>query len=81
MAGNTAAGNIEGFVYVSMNAIYQTALSFVSQNVGAGQQKRIPQKFSIYCMGNCILLSDLRLVRWHIVAEAPCLASIRPIRK
>ena len=49
MAGNTAAGNIEGFVYVSMNAIYQTALSFVSQNVGAGQQKRIP-KISIYCM-------------------------------
>lgn len=32
-----------------MNAIYQTALSFVSQNVGAGQQKRIP-KISIYCM-------------------------------
>lgn len=49
MAGNTAASNIEGFVYVSMNAIYQTALSFVSQNVGAGQQKRIP-KISIYCM-------------------------------
>ena len=47
MAGNTAASNIEG--YVSMNAIYQTALSFVSQNVGAGQQKRIP-KISIYCM-------------------------------
>lgn len=50
MAGNTAAGNIEGFVYVSMNAIYQTALSFVSQNVGAGQQKRIP-KIALYCMG------------------------------
>ena len=49
MAGNTAASNIEGFVYVSMNAIYHTALSFVSQNVGAGQQKRIP-KISIYCM-------------------------------
>ena len=32
MAGNTAAGNIEGFVYTSMNAVYQTALSFTSQN-------------------------------------------------
>lgn len=50
MAGNTAAGNIEGFVYTSMNAIYQTALSFVSQNVGAGQQKRIP-KIALSCMG------------------------------
>ena len=43
MAGNTAASNIEGFVYVSMNAIYQTALSFTSQNLGAGQYKRIDQ--------------------------------------
>ncbi len=41
MAGNSAAGNIEGFVYVSMNAMYQTALSFVSQNFGAKKFKRI----------------------------------------
>lgn len=43
MAGNTAAANIEGFVYTSMNAIHQTALSFTSQNLGAGQYKRIDQ--------------------------------------
>ena len=36
MAGNTAAGNLEGFVYTSMNAVYQTNLSFTSQNMGAG---------------------------------------------
>lgn len=41
MAGNTAANNIEGFVYVSMNAIHQTALSFTSQNYGAKQYHRI----------------------------------------
>ncbi len=41
MAGNTSASNIEGFVYTGMNAIYQTALSFTSQNLGAGQYKRI----------------------------------------
>lgn len=41
MAGNTAASNIEGFVYTAMNAIYQTSLSFTSQNFGAGQYKRI----------------------------------------
>ena len=28
MAGNTAAGNIEGFVYTAMNALHQTAISF-----------------------------------------------------
>lgn len=43
MAGNTAAGNIEGFVYTSMNAVYQTSLSFTSQNMGAGNYKRIDQ--------------------------------------
>ncbi|MDD7761659.1 MAG: MATE family efflux transporter [Firmicutes bacterium] len=41
MAGNTAAGNIEGFVYMGMNAIYQAALSFTSQNMGAKQYHRI----------------------------------------
>lgn len=41
MAGNTAANNIEGFVYVSMNVIHQTALSFTSQNYGAKQYHRI----------------------------------------
>ncbi len=43
MAGNTAAGNIEGFVYTSMNAIYQTSLNFTSQNFGAGKYKRITE--------------------------------------
>lgn len=41
MAGNTAAQNIEGFIYMAMNACHQTALSFTSQNFGAGNYKRI----------------------------------------
>ena len=41
MAGNTAASNIEGFVYVSMNSLHQTCISFTSQNFGAGKFKRI----------------------------------------
>lgn len=41
MAGNTTAANIEGFIYVAMNAFYQTALSFTSQNVGAKKYDRI----------------------------------------
>ncbi len=39
--GNTAAGNIEGFIYVAMNAFYQAAMTFVGQNVGAGNIARI----------------------------------------
>lgn len=41
MAGNTAASNIEGFVYTGMNSIYQTTLSFTGQNLGARQYHRI----------------------------------------
>ena len=42
VAGSTAAANIENFVYTAMNAIYQAALNFTSQNVGAGNKERIP---------------------------------------
>ncbi len=50
MAGNTAAANIEGFVYTSMNAVYQTALSFSSQNYGAKNFSRMT-KIQWYCQG------------------------------
>lgn len=50
MAGNTAASNIEGFVYNSMNAIYQTSLSFTSQNYGAKKYNRI-DKVLLECLG------------------------------
>ncbi len=41
MAGNTAGSNIEGFVYTSMNAFYQSAISFCGQNYGAKEYKRV----------------------------------------
>lgn len=52
MAGNTAASNIEGFVYTSMNAVYQASINFTSQNVGAHNTKRITP----------VLLSSLMIV-------------------
>ncbi len=50
MAGNTAAANIEGFVYTGMNSVYQTALSFGSQNFGAKNYKRMA-RIQVYCLG------------------------------
>lgn len=41
VAGNSAASNIEGFVYVAMNAFYQATISFTSQNVGARRYERV----------------------------------------
>ena len=51
MAGNTAAGNLEGFVYTSMNSVYQTNLSFTSQNMGAGDRQRMKK-----ILGICLIL-------------------------
>lgn len=41
MAASAAAATIEGFVWVSMNAFSQGALTFTSQNIGAGKYSRI----------------------------------------
>lgn len=43
VAGNTAAANIDGFIYTAMNAVYHAALTFVGQNVGAKKYDRIPR--------------------------------------
>lgn len=55
MAGNTAASNIEGFIFVSMNAVTQTTLSFTSQNYGAQKFKRIDQIF-VRCLAMVTLI-------------------------
>ena len=49
MAGNTAASNLEGFIYVAMNSFHHTCLSFTSQNYGARNFKRI-KKVCITCL-------------------------------
>ena len=50
MAGNTAAQNIEGFIYNAMVAVYQANLSFTSQNFGAGKFSWITRIMFI-CIG------------------------------
>ncbi len=50
MSGNGAAQNIEGFVYISMNSVSQTALNFAGQNHGAGKYDRL-RKIMQVCIG------------------------------
>lgn len=59
MSGNAAASNIEGFVYTSMNAFYQTAVNFVGQNVGARQYKRVA-KIMWLCLA-CVTVLGISL--------------------
>ena len=52
MAGYTAANNLLGFLYVSVNAVTQACMSFTSQNYGAGRKKRMDR-----VLLECMLLS------------------------
>lgn len=45
IAGNSAAQNIEGFVYTAMNGFAQGTLTFASQNVGAQKYSRVKKLF------------------------------------
>lgn len=49
MSGNAAAQNIEGFVYISMNSVSQSALNYAGQNHGAGRFDRI-RKIMLACL-------------------------------
>lgn len=54
VAGNSAGANIEGFVYVAMNAFHQAAISFTSQNVGAAKYERVNK--IVYTAELCVLV-------------------------
>ena len=47
MAANSAAGNLDGFIYVALNSVYLAALSFTSQNYGAKRIDRIKRLFYV----------------------------------
>ena len=49
MASYTAANNILGFLYVSINSVTQACMSFTSQNFGVGKYKRM-DRVLIDCM-------------------------------
>ncbi len=55
MAGNAAAGNLEGFVYIAMNCVHQSAITFAGQNRGAGEYKRI-RKNTFISLGLVIVI-------------------------
>ena len=50
VAGNSAASNLEGFIYTGMNAFAQAAVTFTSQNVGARRYDNLDR-----VMRNCLL--------------------------
>jgi len=52
MAGNTAASNVDGFIYIACNAPYHAAVAFTGQNYGAKKFARI----RTVCFDCCIIV-------------------------
>ena len=57
MAGYTAANNILGFLYASVNAVTQACMSFTSQNYGVGKWKRMDR-----VLIDCLILSFIAMM-------------------
>ncbi len=83
VASYSAAGNLEGFVYVAMNSVYQTAMTFTGQNVGAKKYQNL-KRIALLCiaaativgllMGCVILLFSEFFVGLHAPNNAVVLA-------
>ena len=56
MAGYTAANNILGFLYVSVNSVTQACMSFTSQNYAVRKVKRM-DKILLECLGLTVAVS------------------------
>ncbi len=89
VAGSTASSNLEGFVYTSMNAIYQTALSFTSQNMGVNNQRRIGEilRKSVVLvtmvgliLGNLLVLFAPHLLKMYSTDQAVIASAIQRMK-
>ncbi len=57
VAGNGAASNVDGLIYIAQNSFYHAALTFTGQNLGGRQIKRIRQS----CRDCMLLVSTIGL--------------------
>lgn len=71
VAGNTSSANLEGFVYVAMNAIHQAALTFASQNMGAKKPERVRRSLWV-CLGT-VTAFGLGMGLMFLLAQNPLL--------
>lgn len=72
VSGNSASANLEGFVYTAMNAVYQGAITFTSQNIGAKKPQRVHRImyscFGITTMIGLFMAGIVLLFRYPLLA-------------
>ena len=59
VSGNAAAGNLEGFMYATVNSFHQTTVNYVGQNVGARQYRRANN--TVWICQSCVLVVGLAM--------------------
>ena len=64
VAGNSAAANIEGFVYIGMMAFTQATITFTSQNIGARNYKAIKKILSLTLVLTTVSAFALGFLVW-----------------
>lgn len=78
VSGNSAAANIEGFVYVAMNAFHQAAISFTGQNAGAAKYERVSR--ILYTAQACVFVVGAVLGNAVVLFGYPLLHIYTPSR-
>ena len=87
VAGNTTAANLEGYIYVAMNSIYQGAITFTGQNVGARRYERISRVaraslMTVFAIGAAMggLLMLFKVPLFHIYTDDSAVVAAAGIR-
>jgi putative MATE family efflux protein len=65
VAGNSAAQNIEGFVYVGMGAFSQAGITFTSQNAGAGEKKHVKKLLRVLTILMIVVSWAVGALAWY----------------
>ncbi|MBQ8718640.1 MAG: MATE family efflux transporter [Clostridia bacterium] len=63
VTGNAATANLEGFIYTAQNSVYQAAITFTSQNIGAKKPKRVKRiMLCCYALGAVIAFTVAMII-------------------
>jgi len=76
MAGNTAASNVDSFIYTAQNSVYHAALAFAGQNLGAHRLDRI--KKTAICSSALVVGIGVTLSAVALIFADPLLSIYAP---
>lgn len=76
VAGNTAASNIDGYIYTVLNAIATSAMTFTGQHVGAGKYSRLKKVLGSHIL--LIVITGVTLGVLAFVFTEPLISIFQP---